>query len=81
MIMKHSGVVYDLIVIKRIRSKFRSPDKMIDVRFFDFNLKLIRQDLIAVERKLPDSSYFCYAQELDTIFLVKWKCESPTATL
>lgn len=64
-------VVNDLLVIKRIRSKFRSPDKLIDVRFFDFNLNLLRQEQIAVEGKLPDSSYFCYDQELDTIFFGK----------
>ena len=62
-------VIDDMIVVMLIRGKPHSLWRAINVRFFDLNLKLLREEQILVKGKLPPSRYFCYDRELDTIFL------------
>lgn len=62
-------VMDDMIVVMRIQRKPLSSWKAINVRFLDLNLKLLREEQIPTEERLPQSDCFCYDKELDTIFL------------
>ena len=62
-------VLDDMIVVMLVRGKPHSSWEAINVRFFDMNLNLLREEQIPAEKKLPYSRCFCYDRELDTIFL------------
>ena len=62
-------VMDDMIVVMRIQGKPLSSWRAINVRFFDLNLNLLREEQIPMEERLPQSNCFCYDRELDTIFL------------
>ena len=59
----------DMIVVVRIQRERLTNGKVIDVRFFDRDLKLMRKEQIAVDAELPYPFYYCYDSELDTLFL------------
>ena len=59
----------DMIVVMRVQRNRQTAEKVIDVRFFDRDLKLMRKEQIAVDVELPYPLYYCYDSELDTLFL------------
>ena len=58
-----------MIVVMRVRRKRQTAEKVIDVRSFDRELKLMRKEQVAVDVELPYPLYYCYDSELDTLFL------------